>query len=243
MAAAATGSDPGRVAAAVAGAEASVVEHPAAVGGAAADEAATQKKSLYAQEQDSPENRQRRKAWWETVNGIEPDRLVFVDESGATTEMTRRYGRAPGGERIREATPAGHWSTLTLLGAMSRKGMLASMTVESPTDGEVFLAYLDHVLCPALRPGQVVVMDNLSAHKVEGVRQRIEAAGAQLLYLPPYSPDLNPIEQAWSKLKGHLRSAKSRTAAALEETIAQALPTISAQNAAAWFSHCGYGLH
>lgn len=177
------------------------------------------------------------------MNGIEPDRLVFVDESGATTEMTRRYGRAPGGERIREATPAGHWSTLTLLGAMSRKGMLASMTVESPTDGEVFLAYLDHVLCPALRPGQVVVMDNLSAHKVEGVRQRIEAAGAQLLYLPPYSPDLNPIEQAWSKLKGHLRSAKSRTAAVLEEMIAQALQTISAQNAAAWFSHCGYGLH
>jgi len=120
------------------------------------------------------------------VKGIEPDRLVFVDESGATTEMTRRYGRAPCGERIREATPAGHWSTLTLLGAMSRKGMLASMTVESPTDGDVFLAYLDQVLCPALRPGQVVVMDNLSAHKIEGVRQRIEAAGARLLYLPPY---------------------------------------------------------
>jgi len=135
------------------------------------------------------------------VKEIEPDRLVFVDESGATTEMTRRYGRAPCGERVREATPAGHWSTLPLLGAMSREGMVASMTVESPTDGDVFLAYLDHVLCPALRPGQVVVMDNLSAPKVEGVRERIEAAGAQLLYLPPYSPDFNPIEQAWSKLK------------------------------------------
>ena len=177
------------------------------------------------------------------MNEIEPDRLVFVDESGATTEMTRRYGRAPCGERIREATPAGHGSTLTLLGAMSREGMVASMTVESPTDGEVFLAYLDHVLCPALRPGQVVVMDNLSAHKVEGVRERIEAADAQLLYLPPYSPDFNPIEQAWSKLKGHLRSAKSRAVAVLEETIAQALQTISVPNAAAWFSHCGYGLH
>jgi transposase len=175
------------------------------------------------------------------VQGIEPDRLVFVDESGATTEMTRRYGRAPCGERIREATPAGHWSTLTLLGAMSREGMLASMTVESPTDGDVFLAYLDHVLCPALRPGQVVVMDNLSAHKVEGVRQRIEAAGAQLLYLPPYSPDFNPIEKAWSKIKVHLRSAKSRTVAALQEAIAQALPTITRQNASGWFSHCGYG--
>ena len=177
------------------------------------------------------------------MKGIEPDRLVFVDESGATTEMTRRYGRAPCGERIREATPAGHWSTLTLLGAMSRKGMLASMTVESPTDGDVFLAYLDQVLCPALHPGQVVVMDNLSAHKIAGVRQRIEAAGAQLLYLPPYSPDFNPIEKAWSKIKHHLRSAQSRMVAAGEEIIPHALQTISAPNASAWFSHCGYGLH
>jgi transposase len=175
------------------------------------------------------------------MKGIEPDRLVFVDESGATTEMTRRYGRAPCGERVREATPAGHWSTLTLLGAMNRAGMVASMTVESPTDGEVFLAYLDQVLCPALCPGQVV--DNLSAHKVEGVRQRIEAAGAELLYLPPYSPDFNPIEQAWSRIKQHLRSAKSRTVAALEQIIPQALQAITGQNASAWFSHCGYGLH
>ena len=118
------------------------------------------------------------------MKGIEPERLVFVDESGATTEMTRRYGRAPCGERIREATPAGHWSVLTLLGAMSRDGMLASMTVESPADGDVFLACLDQVLCPALRPGQVVVMDNLSAHQVDGVRQRIEAVGAQLAEEP-----------------------------------------------------------
>lgn len=174
---------------------------------------------------------------------IEPQRLVFVDESGATTEMTRRYGRAPRGERVLEAAPAGHWSTLTLLGAMSQDGMRASMTVESATDGEVFLAYLDHVLCPALGPGQVVVMDNLSAHKVVGVRERIEAAGAQLLYLPPYSPDFNPIEKAWSKIKQHLRKAKSRTVAVLEQAIAQALPTITQQNASAWFSHCGYGLH
>ena len=213
------------------------------MGGIAADETATQKKSLYAQEQDSPENQQRRQSWWETVKGIEPERLVFVDESGATTEMTRRYGRAPCGERIREATPAGHWSVLTLLGAMSRDGMLASMTVESPADGDVFLACLDQVLCPALRPGQVVVMDNLSAHQVEGVRQRIEAVGAQLPYLPPYSPDYNPIEKAWSKIKQHLRSAKSRTVDPLEEIIPQALLTITGQNASACFPHCGYALH
>jgi hypothetical protein len=118
---------------------------------------------------------------------LDPERLVFVDESGVSTEMARRYGRAPRGERVREATPAGHWSTLTLLGALTRHGLLATMSVESPTDGDVFLAYLEHVLCPQLRPGQVVVMDNLSAHKVEGVRQQIEATGAELRYLPSYS--------------------------------------------------------
>ena len=176
------------------------------------------------------------------VSRIEPERLVFLDESGATTEMTRRYGRAPSGERIREATPAGHWSTLTLLGAMSSKGMLASMTVESATDGEVFLAYLDHVLCPCLRPGQVVVMDNLAAHKVQGVRERIEAVGAELLYLPPYSPDFNPIEQCWAKVKQSLRSAKARTLEVLEAAITQALASITPQNASAWFAHSGYGI-
>lgn len=176
------------------------------------------------------------------MSRIEPERLVFLDESGATTEMTRRYGRAPSGERVREATPAGHWSTLTLLGAMGANGMLASMTVESATDGDVFLAYVDQVLCPQLRPGQVVVMDNLSAHKVPGVRERIEAAGAELLYLPPYSPDFNPIEQCWAKVKQSLRSAKARTVEMLQSAIAQALTSVSPQNAAAWFAHCGYGI-
>ena len=174
------------------------------------------------------------------MSRIEPQQLVFLDESGATTEMTRRYGRAPSGERVRESTPAGHWSTLTLLGAMSPKGMLASMTVESATDGDVFLAYVDQVLCPRLRPGQVVVMDNLSAHKVPGVRERIEAVGAELLYLPPYSPDFNPIEQCWAKVKQSLRSAKARTVEVLESAIAQALTSITPQNAAACFAHCGY---
>ena len=154
--------------------------------------------------------------------------------------MTRRYGRAPRGERVREATPAGHWRTLTLLGAMTTQGMLASMTVESPTDGDVFLAYLEHVLCPQLGPGQVVVMDNLGAHKVAGVQERIEAAGAELLYLPPYSPDFNPIEQAWSKTKQRIRSAKARTLEVLEAAVAQALASVNAENASAWFRHCGY---
>ena len=116
------------------------------------------------------------------------------------------------------------------------------MTVESPTDGDVFLVYLDEVLCPQLQAGQVVVMDNLSVHKVAGVQERIEATGATLLYLPPYSPDFNPIEQAWSKIKQKLRSAQARTVEALEAAVAQAIATVSSQDATAWFRHCGHAI-
>jgi transposase len=125
--------------------------------------------------------------------------------------MTRQWGRAPKGERIAEATPQGKWKVLTTLGAMSLRGIEAAMTVEAATDGEVFATYLQHVLCPKLRPGDVLVMDNLSAHKVAGIREMIQARGAKLIYLPPYSPDLNPIEKAWSKFKQFLRSVKART--------------------------------
>jgi transposase len=156
--------------------------------------------------------------------------------------MTRLWGRAPRGERIAEAAPQGHWKVLTTLGAMSLRGIDAAMTIESPTDGEVFTAYLDQVLCPKLRPGDVVIMDNLSAHKVAGIRERIEACQARLLYLPPYSPDLNPIEKAWFKLKQFLRAAKARTADALDQAVTEALKTITPENAAAWFRHCGYAL-
>ena len=149
---------------------------------------------------------------------------MFLDESGVTTEMTRRYGRASRGERVPEGTPAGHWRTLTLLGAMSCDGLVATMTVESPTDGDVFLAYLEQVLCPQLQPGQVVVMDNLGAHKVAGVRERIEATGAELLYLPPYSPDFNPIEPCWAKVKQKLRSLKARTLDALQQAVSETSP-------------------
>ena len=139
------------------------------------------------------------------------------------------------GGRIPEGTPQGHWKILTMLGAMSARGMLAVMTVEAATDTDIFLAYLDHVLCPKLRTGDVVVMDNLSTHKVDGVRQRIQQCGAELLYLPPYSPDLNPIEKAWAKLKQLLRVAKASTAQALDQAITDLLPQITADNADAWF--------
>jgi transposase len=132
--------------------------------------------------------------------------LIYQDESGVTTSMTRLYARCLGGARIPESVPQGNWKILTILGAMSTRGMIATMTIEEATDTDIFLAYLDHCLCPALRPGDVVVLDNLSSHKVKGVRERIETAGAELLYLPPYSPDLKPFEKAWSKLKQLLRS-------------------------------------
>lgn len=167
---------------------------------------------------------------------------MFLDESGVTTEMTRRYGWAPRADRVSEAVPAGHWRTLTVLAALTLEGMLASMTIESPTDGDVFLAFVEQVLGPRLQPGHIVILDNLGAHKVEGVRRLMESRGAQLLYLPPYSPDFNPIEQAWSKLKQLLRGVKARVLDQLEPAIAQTIAAITPQNAQAFFRHCGYGV-
>ena len=197
---------------------------------------------MHASERDTEAGRLRRQAWWQQISQIDPQQLVFLDESGVTTEMTRRYGRALRGERVREGAPAGHWHTLTLLGAISLDGLVATMTIESATDSDVFLTYVEQVLCPRLRPGQVVVMDNLSAHKNPSVRERIEQAGARVLYLPPYSPDFNPIEQCWAKIKEYLRTAKARLLDMLEQAITAAIAAITAQNAAAWFHHSGYGV-
>jgi transposase len=204
---------------------------------------AFEKKSLHAAERDAEANQERRAEFLEKIHSTPLDKLIFLDESGITTSMTRLYARCLGGRRIHEATPGSHWKIMTILGAMSTRGMIATMTIEEATDTEIFLAYLDHVLCPQLRPGDVVVMDNLSSHKVKGVRERIESAGAELLYLPPYSPDLNPIEKAWSKLKLLLRSVKARTKDVLDQAITDLLPQITHDNAKAWFKHSGYGVH
>jgi transposase len=161
--------------------------------------------------------------------------MIFLDESGVSTQMTPLYARCLGGARIHEGTPDSRWKVLTILGAISLRGMIATMTIEAATDREIFLAYLDECLCPKLQAGDVVVMDNLSSHKVDGVRQRIEKCGAKLLYLPPYSPDLNPIEKAWAKLKQLLRAAKARTREALDQAIAELLPAITPDDAKAWF--------
>jgi transposase len=197
--------------------------------------AGAQKKSLHATERDTETNRQKREEFLRQIAQIAPQNLIYLDESGVSTQMTRTYARARRGQRIHDAVPGGHWKMLTILGAMDHNGMLATMTVEAATDREVFLAYLDEVLCPKLRRGHVVVMDNLSVHKVDGVRQRIEACAASLLYLPPYSPDLNPIEKAWSKLKQAMRAVQARTVESLHTAIANILPTISSTNANAWF--------
>ena len=140
-----------------------------------------------------------------------------------------------GGRRLHEATPGGHWKILTILGAMSLSGMIATMTMEEPTDIDIFLAYVEHLLYPVLKPGDVVVMDNLSAHKAPAVSEWIEKAGAEVLYLPPYSPDLNPIEKAWAKLKQLLRAVKARSKETLDQAITELLPSITPDNAKAWF--------
>jgi transposase len=154
--------------------------------------------------------------------------------------MTRLYGRAAPGERVVDGTPHGHWKTITLLAGLRLDGAVAPMVVDGPTDTDVFTAYVQQVLVPALRPGDIVVADNLSPHKGPHIRRMIEAAGAALWYLPPYSPDLTPIELMWSKIKAFLRKVKARTIDALIDAIRDALNAITTDDARAWFQHLGY---
>jgi transposase len=168
--------------------------------------------------------------------------LVFVDESGSNLAMALRYGWALRGQRAWGKAPTNRGKNTTLFAALTHEGLLASMTLEGAANTEAFLTYLDAVLCPALRPGQVVLMDNLQVHKAEAVRQRIEACGCRLVFLPRYSPDFNPIEGAFSKLKTFLRRVQARTREALEMAIGAGLRTITAQDARGWFKHYGYSL-
>ena len=171
---------------------------------------------------------------------VSPEDLVFIDEAGSNAAMARRYGRASRGVRVHDAVPVNYGPNLTIIGAVTLRGLEAVMTIPGSTTGAVFLAYLHEVLGPKLRAGQVVVMDNLSAHKVQGVREAIEERGARLLYLPPYSPDFNPIEKAWSKLKSNLRTARARSIEALVDAIGEAMKTITDSNCEGWFRSCGY---
>ena len=167
-------------------------------------------------------------------------RLVFVDESGAKTNMTRLYGRALAGQRGIDGTPSGHWCTTTMISSVRLDGSTACMVVDGSTTKDIFEAYIQQILLPTIKAGDIVVLDNLSAHKSQQVRELIKSVGAGLWYLPAYSPDLNPIEKMWSKIKQFLRSVKARTQDALIKAIADALKTVSSQDAAAWFKSCGY---
>ena len=183
-----------------------------------------------------------RHAWFERQPDLHPTNLVFIDETGASTKMARLRGRAPRGERCRASVPHGHWKTTTFTAALRLDGLAAPMILEGPMHGTAFRAYVEQVLVPEIRPGDIVVMDNLPAHKVAGIREAIEAAGARLLYLPPYSPDFNPIEMAFAKLKAHLRKAAARTIPDLWHAIADALGAFEPAECVNYFAAAGYDL-
>src|SRR5258708_24873110 len=185
-------------------------------GGSSTATASASKKSIRAAEQDRPDVAAARTAWAENQPKLDPDRLVFIDETGTSTKMTRLHGRAPRGERLVGKIPHGHWKTTTFVAGLRSTALTAPCVIDGPMNGNAFLAYVEQVLVPTLKPGDVVVLDNLSAHKVPGIREAIEAAGADLLYLPPYSPDFNPIEQVFAQLKTLLRKATERSVEALE---------------------------
>lgn len=187
------------------------------------------------------------RAAWRTdvagVGGVSPERLVFVDECGVLTNMVRLYGRSPRGQRAGGTAPCGSWRRLTVLGALGIRGMVATMSVVTATSGAVFHSYLDQVLLPELRrtqPDAVLVLDNLAAHKTPKVRRLLDRSGFAYRYLPPYSPDLNPIEPAWAKVKTDLRRVAARTAEALHQALGPALDSITAKDASGFFRHAGY---
>jgi transposase len=192
------------------------------------------KKVLHAQERDSPEGRQKRRDFLEAIAGVDADRLVFVDETGAKTSMTRTHGRAPVGERVHGAVP-GRWDSLTLICGLRLSGVTAPVVFQGATDTPAFQSYVEQVLVPELQPDDVVIWDNLKPHKAKAVVAAVEGAGARVVPLPPSSPDLTPIEEMFSKVKGALRSAAARSTAALYVAIGSALHEVSQQDILGWF--------
>ncbi|MBM6583124.1 IS630 family transposase, partial [Microvirga sp. BT689] len=199
-----------------------------------------QKKTLWAAEQDRPDVAQERHRFRVWQRFMDASRFVFLDETGTATNMTGRYGRAPRGQRVIDAVPHGHWLTTTFVAGLREDRIIAPLVVDGPMRGEIFRAYVEQMLAPALSSGDVVVLDNLATHKVAGVEEAIRAVGASLLYLPPYSPDLNPIEQLFAKLKALLRKAGARTKEALWETIGELLNAFSPEECRNYLRNCGY---
>ncbi|MFC0387734.1 IS630 family transposase [Muricoccus vinaceus] len=198
------------------------------------------KKSLRAAEQDRPDVAAHRHHWRVWQRYMDPERFVFLDETGAATNMIRRYGWGPRGERLVDAAPHGHWRITTFIAGLRSTGLVAPLVLDGPMTGEAFLAYVGQFLAPSLSKGDVVVLDNLAAHKVAGVREAIRATGASLLYLPPYSPDLNPIEQVFAKLKALLRKAAARTREALWTTIGRLLGNFTPAECRNYLANSGY---
>jgi transposase len=201
---------------------------------------AAQKKSLHASARDPPRLQHARQDYRQRITGLDLRRLKFVDESSVNLAMTRLYGRARAGERVGGSVPQNYGPNVTMLGALGIQGLQAVMTVDGATDADVFRTYVKRVLGPTLTPGDMVVMDNLQAHKAVGVQQAIARRGARRLYLPPYSPDLSPIAPCWSKMKPVLRKVKARTRAMLDTAIAEAMGMVSHTDAWGWFKPCGY---
>ena len=178
--------------------------------------------------------------WKERQKQLDPDRLVFIDETGTSTNMARLRGRCPRSQRLIGKVPHGHWKITTFVAALRCNAITAPFVIDEPMNGEIFAVYLERCLVPTLRPDDIVVMDNLPVHKSDNVRRIIEAAGATLVYLPPYSPDLNPIEMAFAKLKAHLRKAAERSMPALWDRIGLILALFPPDECANYFTHAGY---
>jgi transposase len=203
-----------------------------------ATQLATKKKIIYAQEQDAEE----RAAWRQEIAPLAPARFVFVDETSTASNMTRRYARAPGKHRASGYVPRNYGTRTTLIAALTPEGIGPAMTLPGAVDTLAFTVYVEQVLCPALRPGQIVFMDNLSVHKHPAIREMIEAKECELRWLPRYSPDMNPIELAFAKIKEILRTAHARAQEALDTAITAALDAITATDAQGWFKHCGHDM-
>jgi transposase len=212
-------------------------------GGSSTATASASKKSVRAAEQDRPDVVAARTVWADNQPKFDPNRLVFIDETGTSTKMARRHGRAPRGERLVGKIPHGHWKTTTFVAALRSTALTAPCVIDGPMNGNAFLAYVEQVLAPTLKPGDVVVLDNLAAHKMPGVREAIKATGAELLYLPPYSPDFNPIEQLFAKLKALLRKAAERSVERLWNRIAHLLEAFQPNECANYFRNAGYAAH
>jgi transposase len=196
------------------------------------------KKSKHAVERDTPEVKKRRRKFRKEVDQVEPKRLVFVDETGVTTAMTPAYGRAPRGERVEASAPAS-WESVTVIAAMGLGGVRAPLAFEGAVNAATFLAYVEQVLVPALRRGDVVIFDNLSSHLSPAVSEAIERAGAVVMPMPPYSPDLNPIEEMFSKLKEFLRRVGARAKEHLYDAIGEGLREVTPGDILGWFRHAG----